>query len=124
MTTAKPRTLAIDDDPANLLLEAALGTDFDLQIATSGAEGLALASEIEPDLILLDVMMPGVLALVLCAKIPKALRAAWSSACRARLRAENTLFNVCKAGERDPAISVARTAIYRITISFKLGCVD
>ena len=59
MTNAKPGILAIDDHPANLLtLGAALEADFDLQFATSGAEGLALASEMAPDLILLDVMMP------------------------------------------------------------------
>ena len=59
MTHAKPRILAIDDHPANLFtLGAALEPDFHLQIATSGAAGLALASEKAPDLILLDVMMP------------------------------------------------------------------
>ncbi|MFZ4578955.1 MAG: ATP-binding protein [Myxococcota bacterium] len=59
MTHAKPRILAIDDHPANLFtLGAALQRDFHLQIATSGAAGLALASETAPDLILLDVMMP------------------------------------------------------------------
>ena len=59
MTNAKPKILAIDDTPANLMtLGAALGDDFDLQIATSGAAGLVLAAEMVPDLILLDVMMP------------------------------------------------------------------
>lgn len=59
MTDKKPRILAIDDTPANLwTLGAALAMDFDLQIATSGAMGLALAMESLPDLILLDVMMP------------------------------------------------------------------
>ena len=59
MTNAKPRILAIDDHPANLLmLAAALEADFDLQFATSGEAGLALASQMAPDLILLDVMMP------------------------------------------------------------------
>jgi signal transduction histidine kinase len=54
-----PRILAIDDTPANLLtLGAALSADFDLQIATSGVEGIALAEANPPDLILLDVMMP------------------------------------------------------------------
>jgi PAS domain S-box-containing protein len=59
MTNVKPRILAIDDNPANLLtLAAALEADFDLQFATSGEAGLALASQMAPDLILLDVMMP------------------------------------------------------------------
>ena len=60
--TLPPRrstVLAIDDTPANLLaLGAALGDAFELQVATSGAAGLALAGELAPDLILLDVMMP------------------------------------------------------------------
>ncbi|MDP3538711.1 MAG: response regulator [Azonexus sp.] len=51
--------LAIDDTPANLLtLGAALSAEFDLRMATSGAQGLLLATSILPDLILLDVMMP------------------------------------------------------------------
>ena len=59
MTDRLPLILAIDDTPANLLtLRKALGDEFDLQFATSGATGLALAIESPPDLILLDVMMP------------------------------------------------------------------
>jgi diguanylate cyclase (GGDEF)-like protein len=59
MNDRLPKILAIDDTPANLLtLCKALGDEFDLQIATSGASGLAQAIESPPDLILLDVMMP------------------------------------------------------------------
>jgi diguanylate cyclase (GGDEF)-like protein/PAS domain S-box-containing protein len=59
MMNSKPRILAIDDSPANLLtLGAMLAKEFDLQIATSGASGLALAAQCLPDLILLDIMMP------------------------------------------------------------------
>ncbi|MCX7143917.1 MAG: ATP-binding protein [Proteobacteria bacterium] len=58
-TEAKPNILAIDDTPENLLtLRAALGAEFRLQFATSGATGLALAEAAPPDLVLLDVMMP------------------------------------------------------------------
>ncbi|WP_374486373.1 diguanylate cyclase domain-containing protein [Zoogloea sp.] len=56
----KPRILAIDDTPTNLYtLGMALAGEFDLQIASSGPEGLMMARESSPDLILLDVMMPG-----------------------------------------------------------------
>ena len=59
MTTPMRRILAIDDTPINLqLLMEALTLDFDLQVATSGAQGLEYASQAAPDLILLDVMMP------------------------------------------------------------------
>ena len=58
MSRPRPRILAIDDTPTNLLtLGAALEADFDLQITTSGAMGLAMATKAPPDLILLDVMM-------------------------------------------------------------------
>jgi PAS domain S-box-containing protein len=59
MTSQNLTILIIDDGPGNLLtLGAALAAEFDVQVASSGAEGLALVDVIPPDLILLDVMMP------------------------------------------------------------------
>ena len=55
------RILIVDDMPANTrLLEAKLSAAY-YQVATAqdGFEGLQLASSWQPDLILLDVMMPG-----------------------------------------------------------------
>jgi diguanylate cyclase (GGDEF)-like protein len=61
MTTARACILAIDDTPANLMtLGSVLEGEFDLQFATSGSIGIALALKNPPDLILLDVMMPEV----------------------------------------------------------------
>ncbi len=59
ITRQLPKFLIIDDTPENLLtLGKLLEGEFELQIATSGANGLALARQSPPDLILLDVMMP------------------------------------------------------------------
>ncbi|MCF7976411.1 MAG: diguanylate cyclase [Chromatiaceae bacterium] len=70
MADQRPRILAIDDTPANLLiLGTALSEEFDLQIATSGPEGLALATQSPPDLILLDVMMPGMDGFETCERL-------------------------------------------------------
>lgn len=53
------KILIIDDVPANLaLLGMALQDDYQIQIATSGAKGIALALAEPPALILLDIMMP------------------------------------------------------------------
>ena len=66
----QPRILAIDDTPANLqVLAAALTLDFNLQIATSGPVGLAAAGKAPPDLILLDVMMPGMDGFEVCRRL-------------------------------------------------------
>lgn len=57
--TQRPKILLIDDIPANLqTLGRALASEYDLHIANAGAQGLKLAQEIAPDLILLDIMMP------------------------------------------------------------------
>ena len=55
------RILIVDDEQANRrLLEVMLGSEgFQLQTAASGEEALALVAREPPDLILLDVMMPG-----------------------------------------------------------------
>ena len=52
--------LAVDDTPTNLSLLAELLKDrYRLKVATNGEKALELASSSPPDLILLDVMMPG-----------------------------------------------------------------
>ncbi len=55
------RILVIDDDPAvTSLLERGLSYEgFAVETAKSGSEGLALARERPSDLVILDVMMPG-----------------------------------------------------------------
>jgi DNA-binding response OmpR family regulator len=56
----RPRLLLIDDDPGALReLVAILQGDFDVQHALDGRSGLNRAQALRPDLILLDVVMPG-----------------------------------------------------------------
>ena len=51
--------LVVDDAPSNLtILTESLRSEFDVRIATSGAEALRLVCEVPPDLILLDILMP------------------------------------------------------------------
>ena len=70
MTQQRLKVLAIDDTPTNLMmLGRALAANFDLQIATSGAKGMALAMEAPPDLILLDVMMPEIDGFETCRRL-------------------------------------------------------
>jgi CheY-like chemotaxis protein len=57
-----PRILIVDDEPAVAdLIEAVLvGEGYTVAIARDGAQGLLLARDWSPDLILMDVMLPGV----------------------------------------------------------------
>lgn len=60
-TGAPIRVLVADDDPVILrLIEVNLGLEgFEVETATRGEDALAKAKEASPDVILLDVMMPG-----------------------------------------------------------------
>ncbi len=54
-----PRLLIVDDQPINLhLLHQIFSTDHEVFIASSGTEALAFCQKQQPDLILLDVVMP------------------------------------------------------------------
>ncbi|MDB5865142.1 MAG: fused response regulator/phosphatase, partial [Betaproteobacteria bacterium] len=61
ITPLAPQTiLAVDDTPTNIsLLAGLLGEQYKVKAATSGAKALELAAANPPDLILLDIMMPG-----------------------------------------------------------------
>ncbi len=63
--------LVVDDVPANIkLLEAKLSSEYyDVITATDGFEALEKVKLFEPDLILLDVMMPGMDGFEVCHKL-------------------------------------------------------
>ncbi|KQP43291.1 two-component system response regulator [Pseudorhodoferax sp. Leaf274] len=59
-TDRRPRLLLVDDEPTNLqVLRGILQADYRLLYARDGATAIKLAREERPDLLLLDVMMPG-----------------------------------------------------------------
>jgi diguanylate cyclase (GGDEF)-like protein len=66
-----PKILIVDDTPQNIdLLSATLGDQgCELMAATSGARALELAARDAPDLVLLDVMMPGMDGFEVCRRL-------------------------------------------------------
>ncbi|MGE7473103.1 PleD family two-component system response regulator [Bosea sp. NPDC003192] len=65
------RVLVVDDIPANVkLLEAKLGAEyFDVVTATNGIDALAICERGETDIVLLDVMMPGMNGFEVCRRL-------------------------------------------------------
>lgn len=56
----RPKMLVVDDQPANVqALHAVFAEGFQIFMATSGEQALKVASRERPDIILLDVVMPG-----------------------------------------------------------------
>ncbi len=53
--------LAVDDNPTNLIiLEETLKDFYEVTTASSGEDALEIAVNLHPDLVLLDIMMPGI----------------------------------------------------------------
>jgi len=56
----KPKILVVDDEPMNVeIFEGYLSIDYDVVNAYNGDEALIKVGTTNPDLILLDIMMPG-----------------------------------------------------------------
>jgi two-component system KDP operon response regulator KdpE len=61
MDVPRPRLLVVDDEPQILLgLEGVLSKAYDVQLAASGEEALLFATKNPPDLVILDLALPGI----------------------------------------------------------------
>ena len=68
--TSKYTVLAVDDTESNLdILVDTLGDDYELVVAMDGESALEIAKTERPDLILLDIMMPGMNGYEVCQKL-------------------------------------------------------
>jgi len=79
MNQTIPNVLVVDDEPNNFdVIETFLSEqDYQLYYASSGDSALSILDTVKPDLILLDVMMPGIDGMEVCQRI-KAMPA-WES---------------------------------------------
>jgi CheY-like chemotaxis protein len=70
-TAVQPRILIADDNPQGVeLLEAYLaGGDYDIRTAADGEETLRQVRQWQPDLILLDIMMPKISGFEVCKRL-------------------------------------------------------
>jgi len=70
INSSKATVLIVDDTPENIdVLHGILFRDYTLKIATNGPLALKIANVSPPDLILLDVMMPGMDGYEVCTRL-------------------------------------------------------
>ncbi len=68
----KHKVLGVDDNPTNIaILEEILGDEFQFESAPDGPSALERVQSMRPDLVLLDIMMPGMSGLEVCEEIRK-----------------------------------------------------
>lgn len=61
------KILVVDDEYANVfLLRKLLESEYTVEVSNSGTDALELVKEFKPDLILLDIMMPGISGIEVC----------------------------------------------------------
>ena len=66
----RPRLLVVDDQPVNVqLLYRIFASDHQVFAATDGTKALEIARQQQPDLILLDVIMPGLDGFEVCQRL-------------------------------------------------------
>jgi len=72
MSGEKQRILIVDDTPANIqILNETLKDDYDIYFAMNGKDALQNAQTVIPDLVLLDIMMPGMDGYEVCSALKK-----------------------------------------------------
>ena len=68
----KPKILIVDDEPSNVdLLKTFLSPEYDIITAYDGKEALLKVENTNPDLVLLDIVMPGMSGFEVCSKLKK-----------------------------------------------------
>jgi len=66
----RPKVLVVDDEPFNLeIMQEILEEDYDVSYVKSGAECMELVGRLMPDVVLLDVNMPGMSGYEVCQQI-------------------------------------------------------
>ena len=69
-THGKPKLLVVDDQPINIqVMHQVFGGDYQVFMATSGPQALAICKANPPDLVLLDIVMPGMDGFEVCSRL-------------------------------------------------------
>lgn len=106
--------LVVDDTETNIdIMVEALGEDYEVRVALDGETALEHVSEEKPDLILLDIMMPGMDGYEVCERLKK----------NPETHDIPIIFLTAKSEEQDEARGLALGAVDYVTKPFSPGLV-
>jgi len=106
------KILVIDDEPANIkVLNEALQGNYQIFSATSGWESLAVAALVQPDLILLDILMPEMDGYEVCRAMKE----------DPLLHHTPIIFITCLSSEEDESIGLSLGAVDYLIKPFRLA---
>ena len=109
MNDPKQVILIVDDTPINLqILVEVLGEEYEIVFATNGKDALAIAESSQPDLILLDIQMPGMNGYEVC----KALKSI------PNMQEVSVMFLTAMSQQEDEVIGLKLGAVDYITKPF------
>lgn len=108
--THKPSILIVDDEPENLrILKSILGNGYRILVAPSGEVAFTVITSQNPDLILLDIVMPGMDGYEVCKRIQA----------DPRTKKIPILFTTAKDGDADEEYGLKLGAIDYITKPYR-----
>ncbi|MGH8675603.1 MAG: diguanylate cyclase domain-containing protein [Burkholderiales bacterium] len=68
--TTRPHVLVVDDEPSSIeVLADSLQAHYEVSTARSGEEAVAICERLRPDLVLLDIVMPGLDGYEVCRRL-------------------------------------------------------
>jgi len=110
----KQKILIVDDMPSNIkILGTELQEDYDIYIANNGEKAIKVAEDILPDLILLDIMMPGIDGYEICNRLKN----------NSAVHKIPVIFITAKNTEEDEILGLSVGAVDYITKPFRLPIV-
>ena len=112
MTTRRPQILIVDDEPhlRNGLRRILNEEGYETMVAADGETALMLAEEKKPDIVLLDIMMPGMDGREVCRRLRKVAVEAQIIYLTAKVEPNGPLHAKYPRGEADAFIAKPATS--------------
>ena len=112
MTTRRPQILIVDDEPhlRNGLRRILNEEGYETMVAADGETALMLAEEKKPDIVLLDIMMPGMEGREVCRRLRKVAVEAQKIYLTAKVEPNGPLHAKYPRGEADAFIAKPATS--------------